>query len=194
MVPSLSRAFLLCPRGTSSWLEATSKSMFDTVKTPGHISLRDGENPDVGVMLKTLEQTSSCPGTPQGSGPEWLGLCHRLRIGGRSPVPPAAPNKLPAQTTPCHLSASWSSAKRSPQKSPLAPRPANISLTRELPLLPAFPLPSLPPLSPSFSLLEFHLTRPPFPPSVLPSPEDALSDHASRGQALQPHNVGLGWS
>lgn len=51
----LSRAFLLCPGGPSSWLEATSKSMFDAVKIPDRISLQDGENPDVGVMLKTAE-------------------------------------------------------------------------------------------------------------------------------------------
>lgn len=55
VVASLSKAFLLCPRHPSSWLEANSEPMVDAVKTLDHVSLQDGENPDVGVMLKTLE-------------------------------------------------------------------------------------------------------------------------------------------
>lgn len=51
----ISRAFLLCPGGCSSWLEATSKSTFDAVEIPDRVSLQDGENPAVGVMLQTLE-------------------------------------------------------------------------------------------------------------------------------------------
>jgi len=42
VIPSLSRAFLLCTRGRPSWLEAASKPMFDTVKTPDRVTLPNG--------------------------------------------------------------------------------------------------------------------------------------------------------
>lgn len=66
-----------------------NKFRFDAVKTADHVSLRDGENPE----KNTRKEGGSCPGAPQGSGPEWLD-----GLGGRSPALPdvRATSLLPA--------------------------------------------------------------------------------------------------
>lgn len=55
---------------------------------PINVSLQDGENPE----KNTRKEGGSCPGTPRGSRPEWLG---GLGLGGTSPAPPGAPRELP---------------------------------------------------------------------------------------------------
>lgn len=60
-----------------------NKFLFDAVKTPDHVSLQDGENPE----KNTGEEGGSCPGSPQGSGPERLGWVAAVQPLQELPVP-----------------------------------------------------------------------------------------------------------
>lgn len=52
------------PTFQAGWEPPANKFLFDAVKTPDHVSLGDGENPE----KNTRKEGGSCPGTPQGSG------------------------------------------------------------------------------------------------------------------------------
>lgn len=56
------------PAFQAGWEPPANKFLFDAVKTPDHVRLQDGENPEKNAR----KEGGSCPGTPQGSGPEWL--------------------------------------------------------------------------------------------------------------------------
>lgn len=78
------------PAFQAGWEPPAHKFLFDAGKTPDHVSLQDGENPE----KNTRKEGGSCPGTPRGSRPEWLG---GLGLGSTSPAPPGAPRELPCQ-------------------------------------------------------------------------------------------------
>lgn len=134
-----------------------NKFLFDAVKTPDHVSLQDGENPE----KNTRKEGGSCPGTPRGSGPE---LLDGLGLGGSAPAPPGAPRQLPVPSTPllvpprCFLEAEISPALE-----------INVSVSREPP-----------------APLHFFLVRvfAELPRALLPSAGDVLAAQAAGSSGL----------